>query len=112
MGALRDGYLTMKRLYINNLMDGYNQDCHDYFLGNLNIKKDKLKSHSLLGVLVLHFISILLWFMMTKKVKTIEFGYFYPLVNCGVWLVLTVVIIYVTAMLLKSSFLDFHSKHK
>ena len=54
IGALRDGYLTMKRLYINNLMDGYNQDCHDYFLGNINIRKDKLKQHSLFGVLILH----------------------------------------------------------
>ena len=112
MGALRDGYLTMKRLYINNLMDGYNQDCHDYFLGNLNISKDKLKSHSLFGVIILHLISIFVWYLMTQKVKTIEFGFFYPLINCGVWLVLTIVIIYATSILLKSNFIDFHSKHK
>ena len=112
MGNLRDGYLTMKRLYINNFMDGYNQDCHDYFLGNLNIKKDKLKSHSLLGVSVVHLIVFFIWIMMTKNVKNIEFGFGGSICNCCLWLVLTIVIIWGTSLVLKTNFIDFHSNHK
>ena len=47
-GSIYDGYLSLKRLYINNFRDGYNQDCHDYFLGVLNPKRNKFKSHSFL----------------------------------------------------------------
>ena len=39
MGNLQDGYLSSKRFYLNNFRDGYNQDCHDYFLGALNPRK-------------------------------------------------------------------------
>ena len=45
-GALWDGYLSCKRFYLNNFRDGYNQDCHDYFLGALNPKKKKFNQHS------------------------------------------------------------------
>ena len=111
MGNLRDGYLTIKRLYINNLMDGYNQDCHDYFLGNLNIKKDKLRTHSMFGILILHILAIFIWFMMSKKVKNIEFGYFGYCINCGVWFVLTTIIVWGTSLILRNNFIDLHSKH-
>ena len=112
MGALRDGYLTMKRLYINNLMDGYNQDCHDYFLGNLNISKNKLRSHSLLGVLVVHIIALMIWLLMSRKVKNIEFAYAASFIQCGIWFVLTLLIVLATSYLLRSNFIDFHSNHK
>ena len=111
MGNLRDGYLTIKRLYINNLMDGYNQDCHDYFLGNLNIKKDKLRTHSMFGILILHILAIFIWFMMSKKVKNTEFGYFGYCINCGVWFVLTTIIVWGTSLILRNNFIDLHSKH-
>lgn len=45
-GALQDGVNTCKRFYINNFCDGYNQDCHDYFLGSLNPRKENFKEHS------------------------------------------------------------------
>jgi hypothetical protein len=45
-GAIRDGVNSSMRFYINNFRDGYNQDCHDYFLGNINPKKDVFKDHS------------------------------------------------------------------
>lgn len=45
-GALDDGINTSTRFYINNFCDGYNQDCHDYYLGNLNPRKKILKAHS------------------------------------------------------------------
>ena len=112
MGNLRDGYLTMKRLYINNLMDGYNQDCHDYFLGNLNIKKDKLKSHSLFGVVVLHLIALFVWVIMSRNVRYIDFGFDWPIINWGVWLVGTIVIIWGTAIILRTNFIDLHTNHK
>ena len=112
MGNFRDLFLTMKRLYINNLMDGYNQDCHDYFLGYLNPSKDKLKSHSLMGVLILHIIAIFIWILMTKNVKNIEFGFGGCFINCFVWIILTAVIVWGTSILLRNNFIDLHSKHK
>jgi hypothetical protein len=45
-GAIQDGINSCTRYYINNFRDGYNQDCHDYFLGNLNPKKNDMKDHS------------------------------------------------------------------
>lgn len=45
-GALQDGVYTSKRFYLNNFCDGYNQDCHDYFLKDLNPKKNIFKQHS------------------------------------------------------------------
>ena len=46
MGNLLDGYLSCKRYYLNNFRDGYNQDCHDYFLGAINPKKKDFRQHS------------------------------------------------------------------
>jgi hypothetical protein len=45
IGNLVDGYLSCKRFYINNFNDGYNQDCHDYFLNSINPKKINFKEH-------------------------------------------------------------------
>ena len=112
MGNVRDLILTIRRLYINNLMDGYNQDCHDYFLGSLNPSKDKLKSHSLLGVLILHIIAIFIWILMTRNVKNIEFGFGGCFINCFIWIALTAIIIWGTSILLRNNFIDLHSKHK
>ena len=60
MGNLKDGYLSCKRFYLNNFRDGYNQDCHDYFLGALNPRKGEFKKHSTLSLHLL--VSILLFF--------------------------------------------------
>lgn len=49
-GAVEDGVNSCTRFYINNFCDGYNQDCHDYYLGLLNPKKKNFKSHSTLLV--------------------------------------------------------------
>ncbi len=37
-GTLIDGKLACQRYYINAFQDGYNQDCHDLFLGKLSNK--------------------------------------------------------------------------
>ena len=60
MGNLYDGYLSCKRFYLNNFRDGYNQDCHDYFLGAINPKKKEFKKHSSFNLHLL--VSILLFF--------------------------------------------------
>ena len=60
MGNLQDGYLSCKRYYLNNFRDGYNQDCHDYFIGAINPKKKEFKQHS---SFMLHiFVSVLAFF--------------------------------------------------
>ncbi len=46
IGALNDGILTSTRFYINNFCDGYNQDCHDYFLEKISPKKEQFKMHN------------------------------------------------------------------
>ena len=60
MGNLQDGYLSSKRFYLNNFRDGYNQDCHDYFLGALNPRIKEFKKHSPFSMHI--FVSILLFF--------------------------------------------------
>jgi hypothetical protein len=45
-GKIKDGIYSCHRFYINNFCDGYNQDCHDYFLGEINPRKDVFKQHS------------------------------------------------------------------
>ena len=60
MGNLYDGYLSCKRFYLNNFRDGYNQDCHDYFLGIINPKKKDFKQHSSFMLHIL--ISVLAFF--------------------------------------------------
>jgi hypothetical protein len=47
-GAIMDGVYSCKRFYFNNFRDGYNQDCHDYFLGKINPKKVSFKEHSVI----------------------------------------------------------------
>ena len=60
MGNLYDGYLSCKRFYLNNFRDGYNQDCHDYFLGAISPKKKEFKQHSSFMLHIL--ISVLIFF--------------------------------------------------
>jgi hypothetical protein len=41
-GAINDLIIGAKRFYINNCVDGYYQDCHDFFLGKLPFDKYKI----------------------------------------------------------------------
>ena len=63
-GAIDDGVNTSTRFYINNFCDGYNQDCHDYYLGNLNPKKKTFKAHSTFFVKSLFVSMFLLTFIL------------------------------------------------
>jgi hypothetical protein len=64
-GLLQDCINIFMRYYLNNFRDGYNQDCHDYFLGTLNPKKRDLKIHSTKAVhfiiLLIFLLSMLIW---------------------------------------------------
>ena len=53
-GTLLDGVYSVKRYFINNFGDGYNQDAHDYSIGVLtNFKNLKVQNHSNLYLNVL-----------------------------------------------------------
>ena len=49
---------------------------------------------------------------MTRKVKNVEFAYAASFIQYGIWFVLTLLIVLATSYLLRSNFIDFHSKHK
>jgi hypothetical protein len=72
-GALVDGYLSSKRFYINNFVDGYNQDCHDYFLGTLNPKTSVFKEHSTKYVKIVTPASIILAYVFYSLLSGIAF---------------------------------------
>jgi hypothetical protein len=70
-GAIQDGINSCTRYYINNFRDGYNQDCHDYFLGNLNPKKNEIKDHSTNLVHYILPLSIIVAFMIYQFVLSV-----------------------------------------
>lgn len=72
MGAIEDGVNSCTRFYINNFCDGYNQDCHDYYLGLLNPKKKNFRAHSTTFVNVLFFavlLSSILFYNMSVSIS-------------------------------------------
>lgn len=73
-GALEDGVKTSKRFYINNFMDGYNQDCHDYFLGKLNPKKQEFKEHSDHGIKIIVPATLMLVFVIYNFLIGLSFS--------------------------------------
>ena len=100
IGNLVDGYLSCKRFYINNFNDGYNQDCHDYFLNSINPKKTTFKKHNggnFQVVIPLSFITSFIFYYIicsyslpqkhyyTKPIKAVRFVIF----SCSVALTYT-----------------------
>ena len=109
-GALNDGLLTTQRLFINNFRDGYNQDCHDLFLGNLNPKKQKLKTHSSIGVYVVFILVAFAVFYLLKQIP--PGGLFLKIIfKFPLFLILTMVIAFLFLNLNKNQFLDLHTNH-
>lgn len=118
MGNIHDGYLSCKRFYINNFKDGYNQDCHDYFLGVLHPKKHHFKQHStrtlmfIFPILLLtaYFIYYLLISFAFPKNATFSFKKlifkFFLFIGS---LILTLMVL---GGNLKKSIIDTHSKHE
>jgi uncharacterized membrane protein YozB (DUF420 family) len=72
MGNLQDGYLSCKRYYLNNFRDGYNQDCHDYFLCAINPKKKEFKQHSSFMLHILISVLIFLTYFIFRILKSLS----------------------------------------
>jgi hypothetical protein len=73
-GLINDGVNSLKRYFINNFTDGYNQDAHDYSLGKLaNFRTTKLQNHSLF---LLYFVVISTLIISQVCLKLIP--YFHP----------------------------------
>ena len=107
LGALNDGILTTRRLFINNFRDGYNQDCHDYFLGKLNPKKDKIKQHSLTNMYAVFVLAAVFSLQLTRIMTSGGFS----LMNMLLFLILTFIIGFTLIYSMKNQFIDYHSNH-
>ena len=105
-GALNDGILTTRRLFINNFRDGYNQDCHDYFLGKLNPKKDKIKQHSLTNMYAVFAVAAVISLQLTRMITG---GV--SLMNIPLVMILTFIIGFSLIYSMKNQFIDYHSNH-
>jgi hypothetical protein len=73
-GALVDGVLSSTRFVINNFRDGYNQDCHDYFLKALRPNKQPFKQHSLSNIITPIVCFILLGFVLYYLLREMTYG--------------------------------------
>ena len=111
LGALNDGVLTTRRLFINNFRDGYNQDCHDYFLGKLNAKKDKFKEHSLTYIYVVFIIAAIIGFQLMRKITPSGFSLFKSLLKLPLFLLFTMAIAFLIIYPAKKQFIDLHTNH-
>ena len=112
LGALNDGLLTTRRLFINNFRDGYNQDCHDYFLGKLNAKKDKFKQHSLTSIYVAFIIAAFIGFQLMRMITPRGFSLFKSILKLPLFLIFTMVFAYLIIYPNRKQFIDLHTKHK
>ena len=117
MGNLQDGYLTSKRFYINNFWDGYNQDCHDYFLGSISPKKNTFKNHNGGNLKVIFpitvFLSYILYFFLVSMAlpKDYQDNFSRKLFRIIVFfgsLILTFMSVF---GMLKKTLIDLHTRH-
>jgi hypothetical protein len=111
LGALNDGILTTRRLFINNFRDGYNQDCHDYFLGNLNPKKEVIKNHSLTPIYVVFIIAALIGFQLMRLITPRGFSIVKAIIKLPLFLIFTMIIAFLIITQAKKQFIDLHTKH-
>jgi len=111
IGALNDGVLTMRRLFINNFRDGYNQDCHDYFLGNLNPKKELFKKHSLTPIYTVFIIAAIITFQLMRMITSDGFSLLKIIFKLPIFLILTFLIAFLIIYPAKKQFINLHTKH-
>ena len=111
IGALNDGVLTMRRLFINNFRDGYNQDCHDYFLGNLNPKKELFKKHSLTPIYTVFIIAAIITFQLMRMITSNGFSLLKIIFKLPIFLILTFLIAFLIIYPAKKQFINLHTKH-
>ena len=111
IGALNDGALTIRRLFINNFRDGYNQDCHDYFLGNLNPKKELFKKHSLIPIYTVFIIAAIIAFQLMRMITSGGFSLLKIIFKLPIFLILTIMIAFLIIYPAKKQFINLHTKH-
>ena len=118
MGNVQDGYLSCKRFYLNNFRDGYNQDCHDYFLGALNPRKKDFKQHSPFSLYILLSLFVLFSYFIFSVLKRLSLPREYELSTKKFLfqLLLLVGSVYLVFLLLtnytKKIFIDLHTRHE
>ena len=117
IGNIYDGYLSCKRFYINNFRDGYNQDCHDYFLCAINPKKKEFRQHSIFMFHILISILAFLTYFIFSIVKRLSMPKYYEL-NFKKFLFQIIIFggaFYLSFLILtnytQKMFLDFHTRH-
>lgn len=110
-GAINDGILSLTRLFINNFRDGYNQDCHDYFLGKLNPKKDKFKQHSLVYIYTIFIIAAIIGFQLMRKITPSGFSLFKSILKLVLFVIFTLSIACLIIYPAKKQFIDLHTRH-
>ena len=110
-GAINDGVLTTRRLFINNFRDGYNQDCHDYFLGNLNPKKEVLRPHSLTQITTIFIIASMIAFQLTRMITPSGFSILKTFLKFPIFLIMTAIIAMAIIYPLKNQLIDLHTNH-
>ena len=111
IGAINDGILTTRRLFINNFRDGYNQDCHDYFLGNLNPRKEAIKSHTLTRIYASFIISAFIAYRILSLLTPSGSFLSQILSRLPLFLIYTILIGLFIIVHAKSQFIDLHTKH-
>jgi len=118
MGNLQDGIISLTRFYINNFRDGYYQDCNDYFLGKINPKFDKFKSHSLMNVKIILGIAVFLasyvYSFLSRLTLPSEYSFsFGKMIFKGfLYFASYIFIVVLCSTLSLNSFIDLHSKHE
>jgi flagellum-specific peptidoglycan hydrolase FlgJ len=116
LGALEDGKLTSIRFFINNLIDGYNQDCLDYFIGALNPRKNNFKEHTLKNFQILCSIVLIISFVVFNRICRIIFdingnnNLFKKIVKFILFLIVFCGSLFISAILGKKNILDFHTR--
>ena len=111
LGALNDGILTTRRLFINNFRDGYNQDCHDYFLGILNPKKEQIKTHSLTPINVVFIIAAVIGFQLMRMITPSGYSFLKCIIKLPLFLLFTILIAFLIINPSKKHFIDLHTNH-
>ena len=79
-GSLKDGYYSVKRYFLNNFSDGYNQDCIEYSLGKIPLRNINFKDHSStfsksIAMFIIMFTIILYYYILlilTDEIKSNE----------------------------------------
>ena len=97
-GTLQDGIYSVKRYFINNFGDGYNQDAHDFSLGNLsNLKSLNVQNHSTFFLKVHFAVIFLISYYLFKFTSTVLSSESSSLSSCFVRYFILILIILISS---------------